>query len=168
MEAIVAAGMYHTGRVDDFASFERNGLKVAVLAYAVTKNSKMLLDYELAFTTVAGFAATHDIVIVSFHGGAEGADVTRVPFAQEEYYGEPRGDVVWFARGVVDAGADLVIGHGPHVVRDMERYYRPTGPRSHRTYSRSRVFSGRVLSPLGAQSSPVTDLKSTPSDRSLR
>jgi hypothetical protein len=45
-----------------------------------------------------------------------------VPFADEEYYGEPRGDVVWFARGAVDAGADLVIGHGPHVVRGMERY----------------------------------------------
>jgi poly-gamma-glutamate capsule biosynthesis protein CapA/YwtB (metallophosphatase superfamily) len=122
MEAISAAGMHHSGRVDDFASFEQNGIKVAVLAYAVTKNSNMLLDYELAFTTVAGFAATHDIVIVSFHGGAEGADVTHVPFAEEEYYGEPRGDIVWFARGVVDAGADLVIGHGPHVVRGMERY----------------------------------------------
>ena len=45
-----------------------------------------------------------------------------VPFAEEEYYGEPRGDVVWFARGVVDAGADLVIGHGPHVVRGIEHY----------------------------------------------
>jgi len=45
-----------------------------------------------------------------------------LPFAEEEYYDEPRGDVVWFARGVVDAGADLVIGHGPHVVRGMERY----------------------------------------------
>jgi poly-gamma-glutamate capsule biosynthesis protein CapA/YwtB (metallophosphatase superfamily) len=122
MEAIAAAGMYHSGRVDDFASFEKNGLTVAVLAYAVTKNSNMLLDYDLAFSTVADFAARHDIVIVSFHGGAEGADVTHVPFAEEEYYGEPRGDIVWFARGVVDAGADLVIGHGPHVVRGMERY----------------------------------------------
>ena len=122
MEAIAAAGMHHSGRVDDFASFEHNGLRIAVLAYAVTKNSNMLLDYELAFTTVAGFAETHDIVIVTFHGGAEGADVTHVPFADEEYYGEPRGDVVWFARGVVDAGADLVIGHGPHVVRGIERY----------------------------------------------
>jgi poly-gamma-glutamate capsule biosynthesis protein CapA/YwtB (metallophosphatase superfamily) len=122
MEAIAAAGMHHSGRVDDFASFEQNGLRVAVLAYAVTRNSNMLLDYELAFTTVAEFAATHDIVVVSFHGGAEGADTTHIPFAEEEYYGEPRGDVVWFARGVVDAGADLVIGHGPHVVRGMERY----------------------------------------------
>ena len=122
MAAIVAAGMHHTGRVDDFASIERDGLKIAVLGYAVTKNSNMLLDYELAFTTVAEFAATHDIVIVTFHGGAEGADATHVPFAEEEYYGEPRGDIVWFARGAVDAGADLVVGHGPHVVRGMERY----------------------------------------------
>ena len=122
MNAIAAAGMRHSGRVDDFASFEHGGLRIAVLAYAVTKNSNMMLDYELAFTTVADFAKTHDIVVVSFHGGAEGADVTHVPFADEEYYGEPRGDVVWFARGVVDVGADLVIGHGPHVVRGMERY----------------------------------------------
>ncbi|MBT8088583.1 MAG: CapA family protein [Gammaproteobacteria bacterium] len=122
MQAIAAAGMHHSGRVDDFASFEVNGISVAVLAYAVTKNSNMMLDYELAFETVARFAGSHDIVMVSFHGGAEGADVTHIPFADEEYYGEPRGDVVWFARGVIDAGADLVIGHGPHVVRGVERY----------------------------------------------
>lgn len=122
MLAIAEHGMYHSGREGDFASFESNGLKVAVLAYAVTKNSNMLLDYEFAFTTVAWFAARHDIVVVSFHGGAEGVDAMHIPFAEEEYYGEPRGDVVWFARRVVDAGADLVIGHGPHVVRGMERY----------------------------------------------
>jgi len=122
MVALADAGIHHSGRVDDFATFRVGDLKVAVLAYAVTKDSNMLLDYELAFATVASFAEQHDIVVVSFHGGAEGADVTHVPFAEEEYYGEPRGDVVWFARGVVDAGADLVIGHGPHVVRGMERY----------------------------------------------
>jgi len=122
MRAIADAGMYHSGRVDDFASFDVNGLRVAVLAYAVTKNSNMLLDYELAFATIGDFAANHDVVLVSFHGGAEGADTTHLPFAEEEYYGEPRGDIVWFARGAVDAGADLVIGHGPHVVRGMERY----------------------------------------------
>ncbi len=122
MEAIAARGMHHSGREGDFADFTAGELKVAVLAFAVTRNSNMMLDYELAFQTVGRFSASHDIVIVSFHGGAEGADVTNVPFAEEEYYGEPRGDVVWFARGVIDAGADLVIGHGPHVVRGMERY----------------------------------------------
>ncbi len=122
MLALTAAGIHHSGREGDFASMEVNGLRIAVLAYAVTKNSNMLLDYALSEQTVRDFAATHDIVIVSFHGGAEGQDVTRVPFADEEYYGEPRGDVVRFARMVIDAGADLVIGHGPHVVRAMERY----------------------------------------------
>jgi poly-gamma-glutamate capsule biosynthesis protein CapA/YwtB (metallophosphatase superfamily) len=122
MDALAAVGIHHSGREGDFASFEVNGLRVAVLAYAVTKESNMLLDYELAETTVARFAATHDIVMVTFHGGAEGVDATNLPFAEEEYYGEPRGDVVRFARMVVDAGADLVIGHGPHVVRALERY----------------------------------------------
>ncbi len=122
MQAIAARGMHHSGREGDFASLVVNDLKVAVLAFAVTKNSNMLLDYENAFTSVAHAAANHDVVVVSFHGGAEGIDHMHIPFAEEEYYGEPRGDVVWFSRGVVDAGADLVIGHGPHVVRAMERY----------------------------------------------
>ncbi len=122
MRIISANDMQHSGREGDFASMSTGGLKVAVLAYAVTKNSNMMLDYEHAFTTIAAHAATHDIVVVSFHGGAEGTDAMHVPFAEEEYYGEPRGDVVWFARRAVDAGADLVLGHGPHVVRAMERY----------------------------------------------
>lgn len=122
MGALDTAGILHSGREGDFASFELAGLRVAFLAYAVTRDSNLLHDYELAVRTVADFAATHDIVIVSFHGGAEGANVQHLPFAEEEYFGEPRGDVVRFARSAVDAGADLVIGHGPHVVRAAERY----------------------------------------------
>jgi hypothetical protein len=122
MAALDSVGIHHTGREGEFASLVVNGLKVAVLAYAVTKNSNMMLDYALAEATVAEYASSHDIVIVSFHGGAEGVDAVNLPFAEEEYYGEPRGDVVLFARCMVDAGADLVIGHGPHVVRAMERY----------------------------------------------
>jgi hypothetical protein len=122
MQALDAVGIHHSGREGEFASFEVNGLSVAFLAYAVTRNSNLLHDYELAAQTVAGFAASHDIVIVTFHGGAEGASMMHVPFAEEEYYGEPRGDVARFSRSMVDAGADLVLGHGPHVVRGMERY----------------------------------------------
>lgn len=122
MLALATAGIGHTGRRGDFASLQINGLSVAVLGYAVTRNSNLLHDYERAADTIARFAAGYDIVIVSFHGGAEGRDVSRLPFAEEEYYGEPRGDVVRFARMAVDNGADLVFGHGPHVVRAMELY----------------------------------------------
>jgi poly-gamma-glutamate capsule biosynthesis protein CapA/YwtB (metallophosphatase superfamily) len=122
MDALWAAGIAHSGREGTAAIIRRGDIFVAFLAFAVTKNSNMMLDYEAAFEMIAAHAEEHDIVIVSFHGGAEGVGVTHIPFADEEYYGEPRGDVVWFARGAVDAGADLVIGHGPHVVRAMERY----------------------------------------------
>ena len=122
MKTLADAGIYHSGLRGDFASMEVNGLKVAVMAYAVTRNSNLLLDYDLARATVAGYAGTHDIVVVSFHGGAEGRDVSSLPFAEETYFGEPRGDVVKFSRMMVDAGADLVVGHGPHVVRAMEHY----------------------------------------------
>ena len=122
MVALDRVGIAHSGRIGEFASLDVNGLRIALLAYAVTRNSNMMLDYSYAEENVAAFERTHDIVIVSFHGGAEGRDVTHVPFDEEEYYGEPRGDVVRFARMVVDAGADLVLGHGPHVVRAMERY----------------------------------------------
>jgi len=122
MRALDAVGIHHSGRRGEFASFEVKGLSIAVLAYAVTQESNLLHDYELAEQTVASFAASHDIVIVTFHGGAEGASMMHVPFAEEEYFGEPRGDVARFSRSMVDAGADLVLGHGPHVVRGMERY----------------------------------------------
>jgi len=85
MTALDQAGILHSGREGDFASIEINNIKIAVLAYAVTKESNMML-------------------------------------AEEEYFGEPRGDVVMFAHRMVDAGADLLIGHGPHVVRAAERY----------------------------------------------
>ncbi|HWM29072.1 MAG TPA: CapA family protein [Woeseiaceae bacterium] len=122
MRTLDEAGIAHSGRAGDFASLIVDGVRVAVLAFAVTQKSNLMHDYEAAAEIVLNHAANHDIVIVSFHGGAEGNDVTRVPFAEEEYYGEPRGDVVYFARKMVDAGADLVLGHGPHVVRAMERY----------------------------------------------
>lgn len=122
MDALSAAGIAHSGREGTAAIVHGQGLSIAFLAYAVTQNSNLMLDYELAFATISDFSSQHDIVVVSFHGGAEGIDALHIPFAAEEYFGEPRADVVWFARGAVDAGADLVIGHGPHVVRGMERY----------------------------------------------
>lgn len=122
MQALDAAGIAHSGRAGDFASLAVEDLDVALLAFAVTQKSNLMHDYAAAAATVARFAATHDLVIVSFHGGAEGRDVTRLPFAEEEYFGEPRGDVVRFARRMIDCGADLLLGHGPHVVRAMEVY----------------------------------------------
>ncbi|MEL7449164.1 MAG: CapA family protein, partial [Pseudomonadota bacterium] len=79
-------------------------------------------DIPAAEDLVRELADDHDLVIVSFHGGAEGTAALHVPFAEEFYYGEARGDLVAFSHAVIDAGADLVIGHGPHVPRGLEIY----------------------------------------------
>mgnify|MGYP000847420858 CR=1 FL=1 len=65
---------------------------------------------------------TCDIVIVSFHGGAEGAEYQHVTRKEEMSFGESRGNVYDFSHRMIDAGADIVFGHGPHVTRAIEVY----------------------------------------------
>jgi len=71
---------------------------------------------------VRSLKETNDLVIVSFHGGAEGSTAQHVTGAIEAFLGEDRGNVAAFAHSVIDAGADLVIGSGPHVLRALEVY----------------------------------------------
>lgn len=59
-------------------------------------------------------------VVVTMHMGAEGRGRQNTPNAAETFAGEERGNVVAFARAAVASGADLVIGHGPHVMRAAE------------------------------------------------
>ena len=66
--------------------------------------------------------ANADVVIVSFHGGAEGKQYSHLPYGKEEYLEEDRGSLRDFAHFCVDNGADIVYGHGPHVVRCVEVY----------------------------------------------
>jgi hypothetical protein len=123
MAALDDVGIRHSGREGDVASWSQDGLRFAMIAFSPTVGSHSLLDVEVAAGQVRALAqAGHDIVLVSFHGGGEGAGATRLPFGEEFYFGEARGDVVEFARAVIDAGADLVLGHGPHVSRALELY----------------------------------------------
>lgn len=115
-------GLRHSGRRGDIASWTHDALRVAFIAFSPTRESYLLNDIPTAVEEVAALASDHDIVIVSFHGGAEGPSAMELPFEEEFYFGETRGEVVRFARAVIDVGADLVIGHGPHVPRAMELY----------------------------------------------
>ena len=66
-------------------------------------------------------AARYPRVVVTMHMGAEGSGAQRTPNRTEMFLGSiNRGNMVAFAHTAVDAGADLVIGHGPHVMRAME------------------------------------------------
>lgn len=124
MAALDEAGILHSGREDSFASWQANGRKIALMAFAPFKGSSSPLgpDMDRARMNVSSLAQSHDIVIISLHGGSEGVEANRVPFMEEFYHGELRGDVAAFARAMIDIGADLVLGHGPHVPRGMEIY----------------------------------------------
>lgn len=122
MAVLAAAGIRHSGRDGDIASWEVKGRKVALIAFAPFAGANSMHALEEAQERIAALEREHDIVLVSIHAGAEGTGVERLPFAKEYYHGEDRGDVVGFARLAVDAGADLVLGHGPHVPRALELY----------------------------------------------
>jgi hypothetical protein len=99
-----------------------NGMRVGFAAFAPNWGTLSINDHGRAQRIVRELDAFHDLVVVSFHGGAEGAKMTRVPREMEIFVGEQRGDVWRFAHRVIDAGADAVLGHGPHVPRAVEVY----------------------------------------------
>jgi poly-gamma-glutamate capsule biosynthesis protein CapA/YwtB (metallophosphatase superfamily) len=98
------------------------GKKLAVIGFAHNNIVPNVNDLAFARQLVEQAKKRADLVIVSFHGGAEGETATRVPNRTEIFFGEARGNLPLFARTVIDAGADLVLGHGPHVLRGMEIY----------------------------------------------
>lgn len=102
--------------------FEKDSVKYAFCAFAPNENTVSINNLDSAKSLVAKLKSQVDIVIVSFHGGGEGAKFEHVPKIDEIFYKENRGNVYAFAHGVIDAGADVVLGHGPHVTRAMEVY----------------------------------------------
>lgn len=115
-------GIKWSGRQGTVGRAQIKGRAVSLIAFHSANHTNSTLDLPAARQLVKQEKMTGALVIVSFHGGAEGYQAVMVPDSSEKYVGEDRGNVRQFAKAVVDAGADLVIGHGPHVVRGMEFY----------------------------------------------
>ena len=81
-----------------------------------------LLDIPRSVAVVDSVRRLVDLLVVTFHGGAEGIRALHLPEVAESLGQEPRGELRRWARAVVDAGADAVVGHGPHVLRGIELY----------------------------------------------
>lgn len=95
---------------------------VGMTAFAPNKGCLNINDEKELQNIVKKLDSFCDIVIVSFHGGAEGQSHTHVPRKHEMFLGQDRGDVYAFARQAIDAGADVVLGHGPHITRAVDMY----------------------------------------------
>jgi hypothetical protein len=95
---------------------------VGLLGFTTYPYAYDLLDIERSAAVVDSLSRLVDLLVVTFHGGAEGVKALHTGVAAESLGSEPRGDLRRWARSVIDAGADAVIGHGPHVLRGMEFY----------------------------------------------
>jgi poly-gamma-glutamate capsule biosynthesis protein CapA/YwtB (metallophosphatase superfamily) len=123
MSTLDSAGILHAGQITHKTTFfEKDSIRYGLAAFAPNSNCVSLNDIEGAEAIVRELDSLVDIVIVSFHGGAEGAQYQHVPRKNEIYYGENRGNVYKFSHTLVDAGADIIFGHGPHVTRGVEVY----------------------------------------------
>lgn len=123
MRTLENAGILHAGQLNQKTTvFVKDGIRYGLAAFAPNSNCVPLNDLDGAVKIVKGLADSTDVVIVSFHGGAEGAQYQNVPRVNELFHGENRGDVYKFSHLLIDAGADIVFGHGPHVTRAVEVY----------------------------------------------
>jgi hypothetical protein len=122
-QVLDAMQIAHTGEVGDIARLTVKGRRIAIIAFATYPGAYNFLDLDESLKTISSLKAEGaDLVIVGFHGGAEGATHQHVLEGDETFLGEDRGDLRRFTHAAIDAGADLLLGSGPHVVRAMEIY----------------------------------------------
>lgn len=120
--ALTAAGLQYTGMPGQVTLQDVGSLRVAIIGFAPYGWAQSLLDIPAAQQLVGQAAEQADVVLVTIHAGAEGTDQSHVHPGPEIFLGENRGDAMAFSRAVIDAGADAVLGAGPHVLRGMEWY----------------------------------------------
>ena len=122
IDALDRVGLLYTGRPNQITVQKVGRIRVATVGFAPYPWAASLTDIAAAQKLVRAADRVSDVVVVTMHAGAEGRDRQHVRPGTERFLGENRGDSVRFTHAVVDAGADLVVGSGPHVLRGIEWY----------------------------------------------
>ena len=123
MQTLKNAGIYYAGLLAcPTVEFVKDGVKYGFCAFAPNTGTVDVKNIPAAQEIVRKLKDSCDIVIVSFHAGAEGKVYQHVTRQTETFIGENRGNVYEFAHRIIDAGGDVLLGHGPHVTRAIEVY----------------------------------------------
>jgi poly-gamma-glutamate capsule biosynthesis protein CapA/YwtB (metallophosphatase superfamily) len=122
LAALRGAGITYDGLPGEIALRKVAGQRVAILGFAPYRYTASLLDIPAAQALVRRARRLAPYVVVIIHAGAEGAGEVHTPAGTQYFLGEDRGDARGFAHAVIDAGASIVLGSGPHVIRGIERY----------------------------------------------
>jgi poly-gamma-glutamate capsule biosynthesis protein CapA/YwtB (metallophosphatase superfamily) len=119
---LAAVGIETLGHKNQILYKQVRNVPVAMIGFTTYDIYNSMHDLETAKALVQEARTNANLVIISMQAGAEGTGAMHVKNQTEYFYGEDRGNSMKFARTMIDAGADLVIGHGPHVPRAMEIY----------------------------------------------
>jgi len=122
-KTLTDAGIHYAGLLScPTVEFVKDGVKYGFCAFAPNTGTVDVKNIPAAQEIVRQLKARNDIVIISFHAGAEGRGYQHVTRQTETFLGENRGNVYEFAHKMIDAGGDILLGHGPHVTRATEVY----------------------------------------------
>ncbi len=116
------AGIVPVGGKGDIQYISRKGIKIAFIAFGYTSQFNSVNSMAHAASLVKRAVQKADIIVVSMHAGAEGSKAIHTRNKSEIFYGENRGNLVKFSHLMIQKGADLILGHGPHVPRALEIY----------------------------------------------
>lgn len=106
-----------------FAAYKTiGGVTYGFASFGTEVYNACFLDYSFVKNILKEVRKKADVVIVYFHGGAEGSAARHLPVGTEHFLGCNRGDLRTFTHLCIDNGADVVFGSGPHVARAIELY----------------------------------------------
>lgn len=124
MKALDGVGIKYAGikGLCEWSVLEKDGRRYGFCAFSHNQKTCDHRDLETVRRILSELRKQADFIIVSFHGGAEGSAHNRLPYGRETFCGENRGSIRELAHFCIDEGADVVYGHGPHVLRAVEVY----------------------------------------------
>lgn len=121
-ETLAKAGIQYSSKAGEVARFKVRETDIALIAADFYKAPRSIVEYADTISEIKNLKGNNELVIVSAHAGREGVGAEYIRRGMELFLGEKRGDSIEFAHEAIDAGADVIIMHGPHVPRGLELY----------------------------------------------
>jgi poly-gamma-glutamate capsule biosynthesis protein CapA/YwtB (metallophosphatase superfamily) len=121
-ETLKSVKIRYSSKAGEVAEFEVKGVKIGLVALSFGPPPRSIVNPEKVLGEIGLLSKKYDLLILSIHGGKEGRPALQTKNEYEYFLGKPRGNLVEFTHQAIVRGADLILGHGPHVPRAMEVY----------------------------------------------